>query len=617
MPQLVITHPSHDERRVDLVDDEYVLGRDPQVAIPLRDRKVSRRHARVFRRGGSYYIEDLGSVNGVLLGGQPVNGARKMNPGVELDVGGFGVKLISDDNARESVTFTLTGRVPPVRDQVFMLPVGELEVGRVEGAAIVIPDVSVSRTHALLTVDLGSVIVEDLSSSNGTFVNGVKVGRRELKPGDQVRFGNIDFKFGRAGKVSLAKAKQVYMGFANSDSTVKLAGGIGGLALVLLITVVAIAWSRASQNTPAGMAPAEAAYGRMVEDGLLRGREELDRGRWDEATKAFTQVLDGDPVNLAAHDGLATVDQGRESTRALDQARTALNQNRPRLALDLADSIPLRSPIGKEAAGVAASARTLLATDAYNAAQGMCSDRQWVRCREKVIEHLRYKPESVSGKALLGEVEESMRNAKMRFTPWQPPQTPEELALQARYPDAEVREIVLAYMSGDVSTAIEKARAQSGREAASRLLSSLVEIQRTRDAAEQAAAAAESQRVVRLLERALAIDATIMPASQSSTVSSNLQRKIASELYDLGENAQTRGDIQEAFLHWYKALSYAPDNETVIRAVNKLETQAAEMLARADGNDPASCSRLQTAMTITRPDSSVHLAAKSKHNNCH
>ncbi len=615
MPQLVITHPSHEERRVDLVDDEYVLGRDPQVAIPLRDRKVSRRHARVFRRGGSYYIEDLGSVNGVLLGGQPISGARKMNPGVELDVGGFGVKLLSD-NAREAVTFTLTGRVPPVRDQVFMLPVGELEVGRVEGAAIVIPDVSVSRTHALLTVEPGSVIVEDLSSSNGTFVNGVKVGRRELKAGDTVRFGNIDFKFGRAGRVSFARAKQVWTGFAHSDSTVKLAAGIGGLSLVLLIVVVVIAASHAGPRAPEGMSPAEAAYGRMVEDGLLRGREELDRGHWEEATKAFTQVLDGDPVNLAAHDGLSSVDQGRESSRALEQARTALNQNRPRLALDLADSIPLRSAIGKDAAGVAASARTLLATDAYNAAQALCRDRQWLRCREKVIEHLRYKPESVSGKALLGEVEESMRGAKMRFSPWQPPQTPEELALQARYPDGEVREIVLAYMSGDVSTAIEKARGQSGREAVSRLLSALVEIQRTRDAAEQAAAAGESQRVVRLLERALAIDATIMPASQSSTVSSNLQRKIASELFDLGENAQLRGDNQEAFVHWFKAQSFAPDNETILRALNKLETQAAEMLARADGSDPLSCSRLQTAMSITKPDSSVHLAAKSKHNEC-
>lgn len=615
MPQLVITHPSHDERRVDLVDDEYVLGRDPQVAIPLRDRKVSRRHARVFRRGGSYYIEDLGSVNGVLLGGQPLNGARKMNPGVELDVGGFGVKLLSD-NAREQVTFTLTGRVPPVRDQVFMLPIGELEVGRVEGAAIVIPDVSVSRTHAVLTVEPGSVIVEDLSSSNGTFVNGVKVGRRELKAGDTVRFGNIDFKFGRAGRVSFARAKQYWQGFANSDSTVKLAAGIGGLSMVLLVVVVIIAAKNTSARAPDGMSPAEAAYGRMVEDGLLRGREEAGRGHWEEAAKAFNQVLDGDPVNLAAHDGLASIDQGRDSTKALEQARTALNQNRPRLALDLADSIPLRSPIGKEAVGVAASARTLLATDAYNSAQGLCRDRQWVRCREKVIEHLRYKPESVSGKALLGEVESSMRDAKMRFTPYQPPQTPEELALQARYPDAEVREIVLSYMGGDVSTAIERARAQSGREAVSRLLSSLVEIQRTRDAAEQAAAASESQRVVRLLEHCLAIDATIMPASQSSTVSSNLQRKIASELYDLGENAQIRGDKQEAFLHWYKAQSYAPDNETVIRALNRLETEAAEVLARADGKDPASCARLQTVLTVTKPDSSVHLAAKSKLNEC-
>ena len=96
MFHLVITHPSHEEQRVMLELDEYVLGRDPDVGIPLRDRKVSRRHARIFRRGNAYYIEDLGSVNGVLVGGAAIPEPRKLNVGLEMDVGGFLVKVISE-----------------------------------------------------------------------------------------------------------------------------------------------------------------------------------------------------------------------------------------------------------------------------------------------------------------------------------------------------------------------------------------------------------------------------------------------------------------------------------------------------------------------------------------
>lgn len=608
MPQLVITHPSHEGRNVELTDDEYVLGRDPQLAIPLKDRKVSRRHARIFRRAGAYHIEDLQSVNGVLLSGQPITGARKMTPGVEYDVGGFGVKLVSGE-AQDAVTFTLTGRVAPVRDQVFMLPAGELEVGRVEGAAIVIPDVSVSRTHAVLTVDAASVTVEDLSSSNGTFVNGVKIGRRELRNGDTVRFGNIEFKFGRAGSLSLARARGLWASFANADTTVKIAASIGGLALVLLIVVLVIAASRSS-NAASG----EVAYGRMLDGELLKARDEMRRGQWDEAQQDFMVVRDSDPINLAAIDGLARVDDERRAAKDLEEARAALAGGNARRALDLADSIPSRAAVGKEAASVAGSARALLANDSYNAAAIACKDRQYTRCRERVIEHLRYKPESANGKNLLANAEDSMRAAKVKFTPFQAPTAPEEIALQARYPDDELREVALAYMGGDVGKAIAKARANPTREGAARLLSALVELQRTRDAAEQAAGAGESLRVVHLLEHALAIDAKIMPAAQSSVVSTNLQRRIAAELFELGNNAQTRGDVQEAFLHWNKAAYYAPGDENIAKAMAKLEGQADEQLSKIDGTD--ACGRLQVIMSLTRPDSSVHLAAKSRYNEC-
>ncbi len=67
---------------------------------------------------------------------------------------------------------------------------GEIVIGREESADIVIPMPVVSRKHVRLRVTDQSVSIEDLNSSNGTFVNGKQIkGTVELKPGDKIGLG--------------------------------------------------------------------------------------------------------------------------------------------------------------------------------------------------------------------------------------------------------------------------------------------------------------------------------------------------------------------------------------------------------------------------------------------
>ncbi|HEY5923232.1 MAG TPA: sigma 54-interacting transcriptional regulator, partial [Kofleriaceae bacterium] len=75
----------------------------------------------------------------------------------------------------------------------FDLAPGELTVGRSPTCQIAIDSASVSRAHALVDVSTTAVVVRDLQSTNGTFVNGVKVGSDpiEIKHGDALRFGDI------------------------------------------------------------------------------------------------------------------------------------------------------------------------------------------------------------------------------------------------------------------------------------------------------------------------------------------------------------------------------------------------------------------------------------------
>lgn len=67
-----------DAKNYELTGDEAVMGRHPECAIQLESNMVSRRHARVYKNGNRYFIEDLGSGNGTVVNGEKVDGALEL-----------------------------------------------------------------------------------------------------------------------------------------------------------------------------------------------------------------------------------------------------------------------------------------------------------------------------------------------------------------------------------------------------------------------------------------------------------------------------------------------------------------------------------------------------------
>lgn len=93
-----------------------------------------------------------------------------------------------------------------------------LEVGRDQTLGIVLEDDEVSRRHARISPSNGSVVVEDLGSRNGSFVNEQPIdGPRQIQPGDRVRIGLTVFELrsaeqtqrGQSGVIAMPQITQL------------------------------------------------------------------------------------------------------------------------------------------------------------------------------------------------------------------------------------------------------------------------------------------------------------------------------------------------------------------------------------------------------------------------
>ncbi len=86
---LVVRVTPPDGRTFDrrLEEGSVVVGRSSSVELAVTDRALSRTHARLFRSGDGWLVEDLGSRNGTLVNGQRIDGPTPLRPGTVVQVG--------------------------------------------------------------------------------------------------------------------------------------------------------------------------------------------------------------------------------------------------------------------------------------------------------------------------------------------------------------------------------------------------------------------------------------------------------------------------------------------------------------------------------------------------
>jgi len=83
----------------------------------------------------------------------------------------------------------------PMANQTLQLSEEVTTIGSVAGNTVVLADPAVSRKHAGIRKVNGAYELADLGSTNGIYVNGHKVPKKTLEPGDIIRVGNTEAVF--------------------------------------------------------------------------------------------------------------------------------------------------------------------------------------------------------------------------------------------------------------------------------------------------------------------------------------------------------------------------------------------------------------------------------------
>lgn len=183
-------------------EGELIVGRSREKCdIVLPADNISRRHAKIYTADDRCFIQDLNSSNGVFVDGVRIRDIREMEPSTRVRIGDYILYVEGEATAPAApseygrLVGGLAGGPPfvPLRDTVSL-------VGRGKDTALTIIDASVSRVHAKLTVtQAGEIVLQDLKSSNGTFVNDQRIEQTVIRHGDRVRFGNVEYQLEPAG----------------------------------------------------------------------------------------------------------------------------------------------------------------------------------------------------------------------------------------------------------------------------------------------------------------------------------------------------------------------------------------------------------------------------------
>jgi pSer/pThr/pTyr-binding forkhead associated (FHA) protein len=207
--------PNGDHAPFELKDGRVQVGSGEEADLRLQGEGVLAEHCVIETSGGQSRVVGIGPGARVLLNGRLLNGDANLKPGDLLAFAGVQCRVVAvergptaapprtaappavDEAGRTAIRmavprFVLRGVSGPTFGKNFPI-IGTVTIGRMSECEIPLPYEGISRRHARLQTVPEGIMVEDLGSSNGTFVNDERIHKGLLKPGDELRLDTLRF----------------------------------------------------------------------------------------------------------------------------------------------------------------------------------------------------------------------------------------------------------------------------------------------------------------------------------------------------------------------------------------------------------------------------------------
>jgi ABC transport system ATP-binding/permease protein len=184
---LIVRWMGGDAQRYPLDKPEIAIGRAPDNYVVINHPAVSGHHLRLTLTPQSMTVTDLNSTNGTQLNGQRIqpDAPHPLRFGDIMRIGdltGNWVSLGVQSAAGEALRSLSLGELDLTHQ-------AEVLIGRDPKAQLHLNHPSVSFHHAQITQQDRGLVIKDLGSTNGTFVNGLRITQGILKSGDQIQVG--------------------------------------------------------------------------------------------------------------------------------------------------------------------------------------------------------------------------------------------------------------------------------------------------------------------------------------------------------------------------------------------------------------------------------------------
>lgn len=259
-----------------IIKPQIWLGRDKSCDVILDSKAamVSRKHAEITRQGNSFVVTDNKSFNGTLVNKQRISVSTPLYHGDEIQLGMGGPVLrfnlpqqvapkgasmpgqraVAADQSvvlqnsfieetgpktmvyKGDVVEKLVAEKKGKPELLMSLAFGgksELTIGRSDNSDISLDGLGISNRHARLLQTGNGIVIEDLNSTNGVYINGKRVSRHTISSGDAVQIGSFEIKVDLQGVIGVFDTRsKTRIDCVKISQTVKNRAGGGMITLL-------------------------------------------------------------------------------------------------------------------------------------------------------------------------------------------------------------------------------------------------------------------------------------------------------------------------------------------------------------------------------------------------